>query len=961
MSFNPAEFLKELDIDEFDGLSKEELLTLGKHLKLTVKRAMRKAEIQRSIVECFVDQGELEETVLSSYVSSSDLDVRKLELQAQLELSKLELEKEKLAQEDRERDREKSMELEKQRMEHEREMKKLEIESRSSGILFKSSPSPEKFDVAKNIRLVPPFQEKEVDGYFLHFEKIATSLKWPKEFWTMLLQSVLVGKLREIYTQLTVEQASDYDDVKELVLKGYELVPEAYRQKFRNCRRESNQSFVEFARTKEQLFDRWCTSRKVMKSFVELRQLILIEEFKRCIGSNVKTFLDEKGAVTLEAAARSADDYNLTHKTSFNNHPTQSAQVHEHKQFGPNVSHMSKSVFEPLNNDVSGLNLNPKSTSFTPRSLPRPFNTHICNYCKKEGHILPECLKLKRKQTQSGSGRPTGFFISTPQGDAEFKELVNVPHLPSIKPRPTSDSIMEMFQPFLYDGYVSLSSDESKGIPIRILRDTGASQSLIVSDILPFSESTYSGVNVLIQGVDSTTYSSVPLHHVHLTSALITGPVTVGLKSSLPFDGVHFILGNDLAGDKVKVNPLVVENPCYDQKLSYAEQEIPGLYPACVVTRSMSNKESNRHSNEYNTEANLQVTESDSDETKACSKNTRLCSQNKRLCSQNTRLCSTDVDCHSDDTNPKQQVVDTEKQLCVTTEPYNKIMTKSQLVIEQQKDPVISHLFQRAVDECEAERNPVCYYTKNSILMRKWRSLTAPANEEWSVVHQIVVPKIYQSEILHIAHEHPLSGHLGVNKTYNKILHHFFWPGLHKDVSECCRSCHTCQMVGKPNQLIPKAKLQPIPAVGEPFSRILVDCVGPLTKTKSGNLYLLTIMCVATRFPEAIPLRKINAKSIVGALIKFLTLVGLPKSIQSDQGSNFMSGIFQQVMHELGIRQYRSSAYHPESQGAIERFHQTLKNMIRAYCFENEKDWDEGIHSLVDVCRERVKPGILRF
>ena len=60
-------------------------------------------------------------------------------------------------------------------------------------------------------------------------------------------------------------------------------------------------------------------------------------------------------------------------------------------------------------------------------------------------------------------------------------------------------------------------------------------------------------------------------------------------------------------------------------------------------------------------------------------------------------------------------------------------------------------------------------------------------------------------------------------------------------------------------------------------------------------------------------------------LVKFFISVGLPKSVQSDQGSNFMSGIFQQVIHELGIKQYRSSAYHPESQGALERFHQTLK------------------------------------
>ena len=106
-------------------------------------------------------------------------------------------------------------------------------------------------------------------------------------------------------------------------------------------------------------------------------------------------------------------------------------------------------------------------------------------------------------------------------------------------------------------------------------------------------------------------------------------------------------------------------------------------------------------------------------------------------------------------------------------------------------------------------------------------------------------------------------------------------------------------------------------------------------------------MCASTRFPEAIPLRNIKTKTIVTALVKFFTFVGLPRSVQSDQGSNFMSGIFQQVMHELGIKQYKSSAYHPESQGALERFHQTLKNMIRSYCFDTEKDWDEGIHLLL--------------
>lgn len=102
---------------------------------------------------------------------------------------------------------------------------------------------------------------------------------------------------------------------------------------------------------------------------------------------------------------------------------------------------------------------------------------------------------------------------------------------------------------------------------------------------------------------------------------------------------------------------------------------------------------------------------------------------------------------------------------------------------------------------------------------------------------------------------------MGIKKT--------FWPGVKSDVAQYCRICHVCQIVGKPNQKIPPAPLHPIPVIGEPFERILIDCVGPLPRTKSGNQYLLTIMCAATRFPEAIPLRRITAPVVSKAMITF--------------------------------------------------------------------------------------------
>ena len=99
-------------------------------------------------------------------------------------------------------------------------------------------------------------------------------------------------------------------------MKGYELVPKAYSQKFRSFEKLGSQTYVEFARGKEQLLDRWCHSQKVDKDHNKLRQLILIEKFKRCIHSDVQTFIDEQKAETLEDAAQLADEFLLSHKVT---------------------------------------------------------------------------------------------------------------------------------------------------------------------------------------------------------------------------------------------------------------------------------------------------------------------------------------------------------------------------------------------------------------------------------------------------------------------------------------------------------------------------------------------------------------------------------------------------------------------------------------------------------------------
>ena len=262
----------------------------------------------------------------------------------------------------------------------------------------------------------------------------------------------------------------------------------------------------------------------------------------------------------------------------------------------------------------------------------------------------------------------------------------------------------------------------------------------------------------------------------------------------------------------------------------------------------------------------------------------------------------------------------------------------------------MSQLHDRAVSRNEINKSPSFYY-ESDLLMRFYRPPKRSSEDTWSEKHQIVLPHSVRNSVMEIAHD-AYGGHLGVHKTYNKILNCFFWPNMKKDVAQFVRTCHVCQISGKPNQVIPKAPLQPILVPEEPFSKIIIDNVGPLPKTKRGNQYLLTILCPTTRYPIAIPLRNISAKNIANALMKVFTNYGFPKEIQSDRGSNFTSELFAKVLEELNIKQTLSAAYHPESQGALERWHQTFKSMLRKFCIESQLEWDEGIDFLLFAIRE---------
>ncbi|XP_013382959.1 uncharacterized protein LOC106153529 [Lingula anatina] len=522
------EFLENPTIEELQKFKKADLIAICKILEADVQTSMSKSQLKEIIINI--------SDIDLPLSSSSDKDAKKAkpDIESEIMLKELDIELKKLDIA--------KIEKENETLELKVRLRKIELEARDNH-------SSSFTNCSQQLRFVPPFNEREVDKFFMHFEKVAKNLEWPIDKWCIMLQSVLTGKAQETYAAISLEDSGNYEKVKHSILKAYELVPEAYRQQFRELYKRDDQTFIEFAREKEMLFDRWCRSRDVGSNFEKLKQMILVEEFKECVSDSLKVHIEESHVDSLEGIATIADNYALTHK---------------------NFS-KSKKAMEKVSpsQTLSHLNEFPRNFPRTERredAGSKAFLGPFCNFCKKRGHVLSECWTLQRKK--ENETLKSNALVSFPVTDF----------------RDATQKDEDRFLPFISDGYVSLENNPSDMKPIKILRDTGASQSLLLEGVLPLDENSDTGEQVLAQGIECG-FLNVPLHQIHLKSDLVSGPVIVGVRPSLPIKGVTLLLGNDLAGGKVIADPIVCKDPH-----AHLENEVESERSCSVnvLTRAMS-------------------------------------------------------------------------------------------------------------------------------------------------------------------------------------------------------------------------------------------------------------------------------------------------------------------------------------------------------------------------------------
>lgn len=205
-----------------------------------------------------------------------------------------------------------------------------------------------------------------------------------------------------------------------------------------------------------------------------------------------------------------------------------------------------------------------------------------------------------------------------------------------------------------------------------------------------------------------------------------------------------------------------------------------------------------------------------------------------------------------------------------------------------------------------------------------------------------VVPKNVRPMILRYFHDSPFGCHQGAERTLKKISRDLYWPGMQRDVRAYVKACQDCQRY-KPAQNA-RVGFHSAQVVTRSWERVHVDVFGPLVRSRKGNVALLVLVDCFSKFVVLLPIRDLKSKTLVRALTDSVwRLLGPPCELVSDNASCFISGEFQDMCFEWGVRHFTSSPYYPKG-NIVERVNKNLKSCLAIFCREDHTSWDEHLN-----------------
>ena len=833
-----------------------------------------------------------------------EAETRKAKLEKEAEARKAELEREekKLEREEKKERAEKELELaliekekaiavarEKAAMaetQKEIELKKLELEQQKiqSGIITAdnvadiTASSGSGARARSNFPKLPLFHEDrdEIDSFLFRFEAHAQAVGWKTSDWPIIMGTLLQGNALSLYHSMCAAGSFDYKDLKTALLTKFQCSKEGFREKFRSCRPEQDESFQSFYTRLKHLFNRWIEMADIPKEFDDLFDLLISEQILFSVNKELSVFLRERSLKKSQDIIDTAECFRLAHPgknlsrtagTGLSAFPVD-AQFNQNSNRGSrggrNRRHRGRGGFNRGGQFRGGFNQSPpqeqQSTdnktysrgTFRGRGgIPQrggDSHTLVCFGCGGEDHIQRDCQVVCKKCGLKGH---SSSRCRRNTSDASANVGVEVGSV-GIAVGSDDTAVLCSAQGCLSN--LPVSKGQVNGIRISVLRDTGASIAGVRKDLVLPHQFLDKRQEVVSFGGQRQVF---PLAEVQVSTDFYEGPL---ICCVIDDPVVDLILGN--VQGVAPIPGLVVG---HDQSII-----------AAVVTRSQKKK---------------------------------------------------------DEAVPQS----------LPLHDISDVVSVQELIGLQQNDASLSKFFDLTTSVDQSTRFK--FIIRQGVLYR----LFSQDREDYS---QIVVPTSLRSQVLSVAHDALLAGHCGFKKTLSRVQNRFWWPGVSADTRHFVQTCDVCQKVF-PKGRVPDIPLSQMPLIDEPFRRVAIDIVGPLSPlSEEKHRYILTIVDVATRFPEAIPLRSIDSVSVAEALFTVFSRLGFPVEVLSDNGSQFTSDMFREFLKFLQIKAVHSSPYHAQSNGIVERFHGTLKPMLKKTVLDHPRLWHRYLPALLFACRE---------
>lgn len=751
-------------------------------------------------------------------------------------------------------------------------------------------------------KLIPQFNERrdDLDAYLQRFERTATGLGWPQQKWATNLGLCLTGEALTVVGRMTPADALDYAKVKLALFQRFRYTKEGYRDRFRESKPEDGETRRQFAARLAGYFDRWIEIAGIDKTFEALRDNVLVEQFLLTCSSKLAIFLRERDCQGLDDVAAKADLF-----LEAQGQPSTS------KQRGDEIGNKQSAISEGnrrRGEAQKGIRcfLCGKSghRAENCRSSAQGKRVLLCWNCGRSGHKADVCREKPNDRHQASCL----WTMSPGNCDKSDDCCVTLSNGDKI---PVVNAAMGRAPKFLVEN-MPVVEGRLGDHKISVLRDTGCNTVVVREELIPQENLTGKSNPVFLL---DRTVRYLPEAEIFVQTPYYTGKVLAKCVSNPLYD---LVLGN-IPGIRDANDP----NPAWVKVDELAGQRLNDEVKVNRRTGKEADASKNTDSSDNKRDLLHQVEPAE------------VAAARETGAARNEAKSETPLSV------PQVAIINT---------------TAEELAREQRADGTLTRCFDDlgTVTRRHKCRTKFQFFMRNNLLYRTAEYSSGRKTE------QLVLPKKFRAAVVALAHDSIMSGHQGMKNTLNLVAEEFFWPSMQSEIKRYVRSCDICQRT-IPKGKVGRAPLGRMPTIETPFQRVAVDLIGPIApRAGSGNRYILTMVDMATRYPDAVAMKSIGAQEVAEALMEMFTRYGVPREILSDRGSCFTSELMKEVSRLLSMKHLMTTPYHPMGNGLVERLNGTIKQMLKRMCQERPRDWDRYLPALLFAYRE-VPQSSLKF